>query len=173
MPSLFNSTAVSRQDEWVLLDSGLIRIHNVLAERQDLLNALGHIFQTYATLRYYVYHCMYTTLFLCVFYYQNVNRIFWILPRISHICFHRILHASGSKLQISDTPADNGRIGGQQWTEKREAPSGFSVRHEIKHLNIMKLWRSLKFTSQLQNKCFQFGATQASPKWDVVQGKEE
>lgn len=35
----------------------------------------------------------------------------------------------------------------------------------------MKLWRGLKFTSQLQNKCFQFGTSQASPKRDVVQGK--
>lgn len=80
------------------------------------------------------------------------------------ICFPRILRTSRINLQISDTTADNCGTGGQWWTEKRGAPSGFSVRHEIKHLNIMKLWRGLKFTSQLQNKCFQFGATQASPK---------
>lgn len=94
----------------------------------------------------------------------------FILLLIIKIKNNTILQVSEINLQLSETPADNSETGGQWWT-KREALAGFSVRHKIKHLNITKLWRALKFTSQLQKKSFQFGATQASPKWDVVQAK--
>lgn len=179
VPSVFNSSAASRQDEWVSCDSGLIKIRNVLAVGQDLLNALGPRFQTYATLTLQtiickVYPLVYTALLLFFMpHYQKVNRIFWSigLRRIPLICFPEILHGGVIRPQMSHITAGNRGMEGQRWTKKRGALSGFIGRHKIKHLNIMKLWRGLKFTPQLQNKCFQFGTSQASPKRDVVQGK--